>query len=68
MAAAGVREERSKSLRRKLLDSSDKSTEHERSKERSTSCKKYSARNNDTEDRIYHSNRNNKRRERYDDS
>ena len=65
VAAAGIGEERSKSSRRKLQNNTDRSKEHERSKERSTSREKYSTRNSETEDIKYHSDRNNKRQERY---
>ena len=68
MATVGIGEERSKSSRRKLQKSTDGCKEHERSKEKCTSREKYLTRNNDTEDRRYHSDRNNKRQERYDDS
>ena len=68
VAAASIGEEKNESSRRKLQNNTDESKEHERSKERSTSSEKYSTRINETEDRKYHSNRNNKRQERDDDS
>ena len=61
VAVADIGEERSKSSRRKLQNTTDGSKENVRSKERITSREKYSTRNNETEDRKYQSNRNNKK-------